>query len=263
MDFEFINSLRQALESYKIFAYSLNSIKVLALAFIVAKIIILIIKKSATEHLDYMELWKLLGYIVLVGSGDYIINGFEEAMTTIDNHIGVKESNLYDELMYKAQQKFDNTIGELSLWGIMNSAGDLIVGFLLYVIVLILAMLLKLAELSITASYLLQRIFIIELLKFLLPVAIVVSLWEKWENMLISWLKRYFGMIILGIAYIGIINFTQLVQDKIIEQYDSAIYFNGNYTSWATGALIAVVVVFGIKVKLFAVVTSYINGYFS
>ncbi|GIJ95386.1 hypothetical protein CAPN002_26040 [Capnocytophaga stomatis] len=263
MDFEFINSLRLSLEDNNIFAYSLNSIKGLAFAFILAKIMMLILKKSTTEQFDYMGLWRILGYLVLVGSGNYIIDAFEEAMTTIDNHIGVKESNLYAELMFKAEKKFEEFTEGMSFWGMMNNGADLIVGFLMYTVVLLLAMLLKLAELSITASYLLQRIFIVELLKLLLPVVVVLSLWEKWENMLISWLKRYFGMIVLGIAYIGIINFTQMVQDKILEQYNIQAMMPGSYITWATGALIAVVVVFGIKVKLFAVVTSYIQGYFS
>lgn len=259
MDFEFIQQLRIALESTNIFSFTLNSIKILAGAFVIFKIIILLLKKSTQEQFDYMEVFRLLGYIVLIGSGDLIINAFEDAFKMIDDNMGWTESNLYADMLLKTEEKLKQK--EISFWDIMTGAQELMVSFLIYIVIFILSLLFKVADLSITVSYLLQRLFIIELLKLLLPVALVVSLWKGWENMLISWLKRYFGMLVLGIAYMGIINFSHLVQDKIIEQFNTSQF--GNLITWSSGVLIAVIVVFTIKVKLFAVVTSYINGYFS
>ena len=262
MNFDFINELRGALEDKNIFIYSLIGCKLLASGFVLAKIVILILKRSTQEQFDYMELGKLLGYIILVGAGDKILDAWEHILTMVDNVTRVKESNLYENLMYETEQVFAKRMQEMSGWDILTGASDLLVGTVIYLVVLILSLLFKLADLSITASYLLQRVFIIEILKFLFPLVIVLSLWGQWENLFISWLKRAFGTAILGVMYIAIINFTELVQVKLLSQFQTETG-GADFTVWASGTFVAVIVIFTLKVKLFAFVTSYINSYFS
>ena len=264
MNFDFINSLRKSLEGYNIFSYTLNGIKILALAFIVLKAIQLIFKNSTEEKFDYTQLVKMGGYILLISSGNYIIDLFEEMFTEINNFIDIKESTLYSEMVEDIHLKVQEKLSITSPWAIITGEDTfgLIIFLIEYLVFAILAALCKIADLSITASYLLQRIFIIELLKFLFPVAVVMSLWEKWDNMLMSWLKRYFSMLVLGIAYIGIINFVEMVSKEIKNQYDY-LGTGADLSVYMFGVLLALIVCFTTKVKLLSSVTSYIQGYFS
>lgn len=264
MNFDFINSLRKSLEGYNLFTYSLEGIKILAIAFIVLKMIQLVLKNSTEEKFDYMQLVKMGGYICLVASGNYIVNLFEDILTEVNNFIDVKESDLYEEMINDINAKVELKMAGTTGWSILTGEDTfgLVVFVIQYIVFLLLSGLCKIADLSLTAAYLLQRIFIIELLKFLFPVAVVTSLWEKWDNMLISWVKRYFGMIILGIAYVGVINFTGMVGKEIMKQYDY--YGTGaDLTIYMSGVLIAVIVCFTVKVKLLSTVTNYIQSYFS
>jgi membrane protein len=261
MDFDFINDIRKLLQGYNIFSYTLDGIKILALAFIILKAIQILLKNSTEEKFNYTQLVRIGGYILLVSSFNYIIDLFENLFSVVDNFISVKESDVYTKIIFKVEKKFEES-NSMSGWNLMTKGTDMLLFFIEYIIFIILAMLCKIADLSITASYLLQRLFIIELLKFLLPVAVVMSFWEKWENMLMSWLKRYFGVLVLGLAYVGIINFIDLVCKSIMNQFN--VYGEvGELSAYMFGSIIAVIVCFTTKVKLFSVATSYIQGYFS
>lgn len=262
MNFDFINELRKTLEGHNIFSYSLTSIIILANVFIIMKMIIVVLKASVEEKFDYMQLVRMGGYILLVSSYSTIIDLFENLFTEIEKYLSVKEDDFYSTIMYNVELKFTSSVKDLDAWDMLFGPIDLLCALLYYLVFLALAALCKIADLSMTAAYLLQRIFIIELLKFLLPVAVVLSLWEKWENMLMSWLKRYFSMVVLGLAYVGIINFIALVRDALQSQFDVTGTIS-DLSQYMMGTIIVVIVCFTVKVKLFASVTSYIQGYFS
>ena len=87
------------------------------------------------------------------------------------------------------------------------------------------------------------------------------------NKLLNTWILRYIGVFILGIAYIGIINIMALVQSTIVAQFDVNTGVGTVGTSidggiFSIGILVAMVVTFTIKVKLFSSVTSYVSGMF-
>lgn len=121
----------------------------------------------------------------------------------------------------------------------------------------------KIADLSITASYLVQRIFILQLLKFLFPLAVALSTYSGTQKLFHTWILRYIGIFILGIAYIGIIRISSMVQGALVRQFDvntGVSEVDGGF--FAGGLLIAMIVTFTIKIKLFSTATSYVMGMF-
>ena len=106
-----------------------------------------------------------------------------------------------------------------------------------------------------------QRVFILQLLKFLFPLAIALSTYSGTQKLFHSWILRYIGIFILGIAYIGIINGTSLLQRALLNQFGADNSF-GDGMSFSAGILITMIVTFTIKVKLFSSITSYVMGMF-
>lgn len=272
MDFDFINELRRMLQSKAIFEYSIDGLQYAAMAFFILKMIQLVLKKSTDSKIGYTDFARLGGYIILVGSSSKIIDGLEDAFAAIDNAFMNTPNDFYLRIHDHIYAQYMVTYTNMDFFDMIFGTLDLVGSAFYYLIFLLISACCKIADLSITAAYLVQRVFIIELLKFLLPLVTVLSIFEKFENMLISWAKRYFGMIILGLAYIAIIKFMDMVQDSIMLQFHSN-EFNPHLkgedksitevTNLIYGACIATVLCFTIKVKLMSIVTNYIQNYFS
>ncbi|AVM51550.1 hypothetical protein [Capnocytophaga sp. oral taxon 878] len=272
MDFDFINELRKMLQSEEVFEYSIDGLQYAAMAFFIFKMIQLVFKKSTDPKIGYSDFARLGGYIILVGSSSKIIDGLEDVFATIDNAFMNNPNDFYLRIHEHIAAQYMITYDNMDFFDMIFGTLDLVGSALYYVIFLLISACCKIADLSITAAYLVQRVFIIELLKFLLPLVTVLSIFEKFENLLISWVKRYAGMIILGVAYIAIIKFMYFVQDSIMLQFHSE-EFTPNLkqeetsftplTNLIYGACIASVLCFTIKVKLMSIVTNYIQSYFS
>lgn len=119
-----------------------------------------------------------------------------------------------------------------------------------------------------TASYLVQRVIIMKLLVLLFPLAVALSTYSGTAKLFHTWILRYIGMFILGIAYIGIVRGTEIMQGILISQFDTG---GGSYGIigntidggvFGIGILVAMIATFTIKMKLFASVTSYVMGMF-
>lgn len=265
MNFEFINDLMKILQKSNIFQYAFTGSKVLAFALLLFKVLESFTKDFEDKTPKIGNLMNIFGYGLIIMSSDWIIKTIEEIFVSVDKTMTTKESDLYLELINLVTTDLFLMFQECNdWWDYINVAFTSLESIIALVLALILGGLFKLADLSLTVSYLLQRIFIIELLKFLFPLAIALSTYTGTAKLFHTWLLRYIGMFILGIAYIGILNIMPLIQERLLEQFNTTeiVFYQVKGGLYSMGILITVIVVFTIKIKLFAVVTNYIMGMF-
>lgn len=256
MDFSFINELSQALNSNNIFHFTFTGGKVLALGLLLFRILESYMKDFDDLKPRLGNTLSLIGYGMIIMSSDWIINGIEHVFAGVDVQMGNTSSDLYTEMEELLSENFTEMFSECTVWydyiGVFFSS---LLIFFTNGIYMLISTVLKLADLSITAGYLLQRIFILKLLQFLFPLAVALSTYTGTAKLFHTWILRYIGIFIVGIAYIGIIHFVSLVQSSIMHQFSGY--------GQALGMLCCIAVVFTTKVKLFSVVTSYVHGMFS
>lgn len=265
MDFEFINILIGKLESANIFKYLFTGSKVLAMAFLCFRFFETYLKNFENETPPIGSVLNILGYGLIIMSGDWIMTSIESLFAGVDTAMHSTSSDLYEDLFNSIWLEIQDTYKGCTRWYDYIAPTFLnLISIIFLIFTSILAMLCKLADLSVTASYLLQRIFIIKFLQFVFPLALAFSTLSKMDNLFYSWIRRYIGVFLLGIAYIGIINFADIVQASIVTSFaDETLFPALSVMNSSFGAIIAVVVTLGIKIKLFQAITSYILSFFS
>lgn len=269
MDFSFINELINQLDNSKIFSWGFTGTKIIALVFLLLKLLDQFTKDNMDGSVKLGNSLSVLGFGFVIMSSDWVMKAIETAFADVDKTMAITGSDIYATLFTAITTKYEAAITPTK-FGMMESLAIIEAHFLNgpYLITLavasIVGALCKIADLSITAGYLLQRVFILKLLQFLFPLAIAFSTSNQLGKFFYSWIMRYIGVFILGIAYIGIIKFTALVSVSLLNEFDSK-QATGmtSLTLYSLGALVTVIVTFTIKVKLFQVVTNYINSMFS
>lgn len=272
MDFAFINDLITKLESTNIFTFTFVGGKVVALLFLLLRLMDVITKDNMDGNIKIGNSFATLGFGFIIMSSDWVIKGIEKAFSQVDKQIATTDSDLYVKLAEELTKKYDKIfIDAVVESGTFHQMAILEAFFLnsesifLIACASVIAGLCKIADLSITAGYLLQRVFIVKLLQFLFPLAIAFSTSTQLGKFFYSWIMRYIGVFILGIAYIGIIKFTGIVSTSLVNQFDISPTKGVNSTSlqiYSFGLLVTIIVTFTIKVKLFQSVTTYINSMF-
>ncbi len=270
MDFAFITELMNSLNSTKIFKYAFTGSKLLALAILLFKLLETTMRDLDDEsNAKYSGALSILGYGLVIMTSDWIMTTIEHIFAGVDVALNTTPSDSFTTLSSDIATKLDTMFeGAEDVFDYAGIAFGNILVIISYVVAMILGALIKMADLSITASYLVVRIFIIQLLIFLFPLAIALSTFSGTQKLLGGIILRYIGVFILGIAYIGIINIMVLVQSSVLNQFDSDTGSSGVVGGaiegglFGIGILVAMIVTFTIKIKLLAQVTSYVNGMF-
>ncbi|CAM3261599.1 hypothetical protein [Elizabethkingia anophelis] len=273
MDFAFINDLVNKLSTTNIFTFTFIGAKLLALLFLLLRLMDVITKDNMDGNIKIGNSFATLGFGFIIMSSDWVIKGIENAFSAVDKTMSFTQSDLYTQLTEQLYTKYNEIFTDAFSANSILDPLAVLETFLMYsqelafiIFAGLIAGLCKIADLSITAGYLLQRIFIVKLLQFLFPLAIAFSTSTQLGKFFYSWIMRYIGTFILGIAYIGIIKFTALVSTSLMNQFDTGKMSGaGGYTSmsiYSFGLLVTVIVTFTIKVKLFQSVTNYINSMF-
>lgn len=269
MDFTFINELSKTIESTNIFKYTFTGSKVLAIGLLSFRILEIFVKDFDNKEPKIGNLISIFGYGLLIMSSDWIITSIDDIFSSVNVSISKTESNLFNQLNNMVITKFNKIFEGAEDW--LDYIGAVFSSLLVIVMLIftwIIGALCKLADLSMTAGYLIQRIFILKLLQFLFPLAVALSTYSGTAKLFHTWILRYIGIFILGIAYIGIIHITNLIPNLVVNQFDIG---GGNYGAmgntidggiFGIGILVAMVVTFTVKMKLFSSVTSYIMGMF-
>lgn len=262
MDFEFINNLSNQLASNNIFKFTFTGAKVLAFAILIFKVLETFTKDFEGSEPKIGNLTSILGYGLVIMSSDWIITSIENVFASVQVVMTNTSSDLYLELDDLIGHRYEVMFGEsdstLYSVNILVSNIPVIVSL---VVSSVIGGLCKLADLSLTAAYLIQRLFILKLLKILFPLALALSTYSGTQKLFHTWILRYIGVFVLGIAYIGIIGMTSMVQSALLAQFGTGeLYSDG--MAFAVGILITIIVTFTVKVKLFAMATNYVMGMF-
>lgn len=262
MDFDFINTLSNQLASSNIFKFTFTGAKVLAFAILIFKVLETFTNNIGEKEIKIGGLTSILGYGFVIMSSDWIITSIENIFAQVDVVMNNSSSILYLDLnrlvIKKIDDMFNGAEDVLDYIGVFMESFMIIISL---IVAWIIGGLCKLADMSITASYLIQRLFILKLLKILFPLALALSTYSGTQKLFHTWILRYIGVFILGIAYIGIIGLTTQVQIALSAQFGSDFMILDG-ASFAVGILITMIVTFTVKVKLFAMVTNYVMGMF-
>ncbi|WP_134344425.1 hypothetical protein [Flavobacterium psychrophilum] len=268
MNFEFINELRLLLKDNNVFMFLITGGKTLALVLLSFKFFDGVIGNIGEDNQKLNNLPKFVAYAFFIVSSDWIVEIIENSFSVIDIAMGSTSNTLYTQLNDSLIQEWNNTMAGCEDW--MDYTG-VIMSSLFFVIFYIIAVLLmaicKIADLSMTCGYLLSRVFIIELMKVIFPLIIALSTLDFTKDLLGRWIKKYIGLFILGLGYIGIIHFTELVQKALINQFTvndaNGLNSGSSLGIFTFGMIVTIIVVFTLKVKLFQQVTSFISNFFA
>ncbi len=268
MDFSFINELIKSLQANNIYQYTFTGGKVLAFALLVFRFLETFAKDYDALQSKIGNVMSILGYGCVIMSSDWIINSIDNIFAGIEVSMGKTESNLFDQINDRVDSvtdtMFENCSDFSDYLGAIVGTLRLWIGL---VIVWVLGLFCKLADLSMTAGYLVQRVFIKELLRFLFPLTIALSTYSGTQKLFHSWILRYIGVFILGISYIGIIKGAGLMEIILLNQFNTDYTQSVNLKFFAgakeaLGLVTVMIVTFSIKIKLFHSITSYVTGMF-
>ncbi|POR20967.1 hypothetical protein BWK57_11785 [Flavobacterium columnare] len=264
MDFTFINELRLLLEKNNIFMYSVVGAKACALALLLFKILQTYLQDFSLENPSFKGMINIFAYAFFIVSSDWIINTIENVFSSVDLVMSNTSSDLYTELYDMTIEEYNKIFESAEDWmDYIGIIGACIIGIIQILLIALLGICFKIADLSMTAGYLISRVFFLQLMKFIFPFVIALSTIDSTKDLLGKWIKKYVGMFILGIAYIGILHFCSLVQLSLTEQFSGQGNNSGAMISnFIWGVLITMIVTFTIKVSLFQKVTSWVTGFF-
>lgn len=269
MNFDFINELRLALESSDVFKWKflMAGCKAMALALLLFKVIEVFV--SSTLHTDEQaprvaSLFNIFAYAFLIMSSDWIIGSIENIFSFVEKAMFNTPSDLYLKLGEAIDAQKEQYYEDIGVMGWITMPIDVVCQIFFTLILGVLISFMKIADMAITVGYLLSRLFLIQLMKLFFPFVIALSTLDITKDLFGKWIKRYIGLFLLGLAYIGIINFCYLIQSTLLNQFvTDAVGDNMGMGTYVYGACITVVVVFSFKVKMFSTATSYVTNFFA
>lgn len=269
MHFETVIQLTEYLKKTNIFVFSFQTVQALTLAFILLKVIQEFVGTWDSDKIfplgKYMQFF---GTALLILSSSWIIDLGEEQLMIIDaklNSLG-KDQDIFltvademDRQMAEIKEEtgffrqiWDFLVGDIidTLYSvIMVALGSLVAGFF------------KIADMVITMGLLIIRQFIVQFLKLTFPIALLFSVFDNTKSFFYSWVKRYVGVIVLGVAYIGVFFVIEALIKIMIAPTLADPWFP--VSELATNSFITICVVYPLKFKLLTTVTSYVNSMFN
>lgn len=269
MDFAFIDDIRLQLEDSNIFLYAIKGSKMCAILLLFFSIIERWGKNTLNQNNSLNDLLTIIGYVMLIMSSDFIFINVENTFSSIDSTMSGIDDSLYSDILMTVNENYENMMDGATDW--LDMLGAILSNFSFiggYLLVLFLLGMCKIADMSMVCGYLLTRIFFLEVLTFLFPIAVALSTIKQTSGLIAKWLKLYIGVSLLGIIYIGIIKLCSITQSALHSSFLTEnssdffdAYLNMNLSIW--GGIVTLIVVFTLKVALFNKTTSFIISFFN
>lgn len=267
IDYSWVSSVQNAINNNSIFAYTITGAKSLAMAFLLFKIMGHFLQTAENEERPPIGgLINIIGFGLIIVGSDFIVNSIEHLFSGIEvdvaqmnNHNTMSPASRQLELIHEVAESMGALEKIAFYFGVMpNYIGAIMLYFV--------ASILHLVDVAITSMYLLQRVFLIQLFKFIFPLAIAFSTLDKMSDMLYRWIKIYIGLFVLGIAYIAIIKFSVIVYDTLANKIDvgvAQIVLTTEFSKVFLAELGALLVAFAVKIGLMGFVTKEVRSYFN
>lgn len=268
MNFDFINDLRLLLLENNIFMFVITGSKALALVFITFKFLDGMLSNLGDQNIKLNSMTKYIAYAFFIVISDFIPDMIENTFSVVDSAMAGTSSDLYTKLNDSLVEQWETVTSDCEDWmdyiGVIFSSITFVI---FYIVACLLMVFCKIADLSMTSAYLLIRIFLLQFMKFVFPIIIALSALDSQKDLLAKWIRKYIGLFILGIAYIAIIRFCDLVQTAVQKQFTTSAgndILSGmqSLNVFSFGMIITIVLVFTVKVKLFSSVTSFVSNLF-
>lgn len=267
IDYSWVASVQNAINNSSIFTYTITGAKSLAMAFLLFKIMGHFLQTAENEEKPPIGgLISIIGFGLIIVGSDFIVNTIEQLFSGIE--VDVTNMNRNNTISPSARQielinEVAESMGALEkiafYFAVMPNYSGAMISFFV-------AKVLHLIDVAITSMYLLQRVFLIQLFKFIFPLAVAFSTLDKMSDMLYRWIKIYIGLFVLGIAYIAIIKFSVIVYDTLANMVDvniGTILITTEMTKVIMAELAALVIAFAVKVGLMGFVTKEVRSYFN
>lgn len=267
IDYSWVSTVQNAINNNSIFAYTITGAKSLAMAFLLFKIMGHFLQTAENEEKPPIGgLINIIGFGLIIVGSDFIVNSIEKLFSGIE--VDVAQMNQNNTISPASRQlELINEVAENM--GSMEKIAfyfAVMPNYLGAIILFLVGSFLHLIDVAVTSMYLLQRVFLIQLFKFIFPLAIAFSTLDKMSDMLYRWIKIYIGLFVLGIAYIAIIKFSVIVFDTLAEMVDVSvgeIVLTTEFSKVFLAELGALLVAFALKIGLMGFVTKEVRSYFN
>jgi hypothetical protein len=267
---EFNLDYAQALELYNAFnhsatvIYSMQAFKAILLIFGMIKAIQLVSEAAGKPFSDIVSAWQLKEWFkflwvpMLLGSYDFIIDFLDQLGLLIDQEYAylaqkVQSMEIREEITSVDSKELQDTDSF-----IMTMSSE-IVQFLsdpTYFVFLVFEALANFLDWVMFGVILLERFFLLWILKIFGGFAIAALMLQKFEDWFYKWIKMYFAYFMLIIPYLAINFFCNKVYRHSLESYPEYVIGGGAY---GTAILILVVI---LKLKLFKSSTEVVKSIF-
>ncbi|MDM1398864.1 type IV secretion system protein [Myroides odoratimimus] len=269
MHFETVIKLTSLINSTNIFVFTFQSVQALTLAFILLKVIQEFVGTwDGGKVLSLGKYMQFFGTALLILSSSWIIDLGEEQLFIIDaklNSLG-QDQDIFLTVMSEQDKQMSQIKSDTGffrkMWDFL--AGDIIDTFYSMVMLSVgslVAGFFKIADMVISMGLLIIRQFIVQFLKLTFPIAILFSVFDNTKSFFYSWVKRYVGVIVLGVAYIGVFFIIEaLIKIMMAPSLDDPWF---PVSELSNNAFITICVAYPLKFKLLTTVTSYVNSMFN
>lgn len=267
IDYSWVSSVQNAINNNAIFAYTITGAKSLAMAFLLFKIMGHFLQTGENDEKPPIGgLINIIGFGLIIVGSDFIVNSIEQLFSGIEVDVAQMNNN---NTMSPASRQLELINEVAENMGSMEKIAfyfSVMPNYLGAIILFLAASFLHLVDVAITSMYLLQRVFLIQLFKFIFPFAIAFSTLDKMSDMLYRWIKIYIGLFVLGIAYIAIIKFSVIIYDTLANMVDvgaEQVVLTTEFSKVFLAELGALLVAFAVKIGLMGFVTKEVRGYFN
>ena len=272
LGYDFINQVADSINTNPIFTTVITGAKAMALSLLLLKILNTYIT-TLEEHDGVPKIGRILqlvGFGFFIVGSDWIINIIEQVFSgfsfALPDSVKGEFPKGAEEYLKKVQTPPENS----DILPDIKFYLALIPNSLLGIIIVILEILLYILDVGVTAIYFLQRLFLLQLFKFLFPFAIALSTTKGFEDMLPRWVKIYIGLFVLGIAYLAIYNFSGIVYKFLQSAIEDSFSIGGDKPNHIPSAINmifstcgALLICFLLKLGLMGAVTKEVRGFFN
>ena len=266
MDYSWLTELNQVISQTKVFSFTIIGAKSLAMTLLLFKIIGNFLQTGENPEAPKIGgIISIIGYGLIIVGSDWVVNAIETMFSSVDVSVAAQHP-LKDDALKRYLLELDKIADQYSGLDYIGFYLSLIPLYLTAGLMTFTKMFLDILDMAVVGMYLIQRVFLIQLFKVIFPFAIALSTTKGFEDMLSRWIKIYIGLFVLGIGYMGIMKFSDIIYDFVQSKanvqmsdigYDTDL---GVIFAYTVGALL---ISFMVKLGLFAIVTKEIRGYFS
>lgn len=266
MDYSWLNELNQLVSSTKLFSATIIGAKSLAMTIILFRVIGNFIATGENPEAPKIGgIMNIIGYGLIIVGSDWVVNAIEGMFSGVN--LNLTASHTIENTAIKDYlAQVEEGVGEKDVFDKISFYIELLPLYINVGLMKFIEEFLKILDIGVVGMYLIQRVFLLQLFKIIFPFAIAFSTINSNAEMLMRWIKIYIGLFFLGIAYAGILKFTDTIQSFV----QSKVGLNVNAISFDTPLDIifaytvgALLISFLVKLALFGLVTREVRNFFN